>query len=158
MSPGDPRIPGEEDPLIQGHTPAPVDIFDRCHRFYRTPEYAQRLGYRTSPRMAQAMGLYPYFVPIEQSDGPEATVNGRRLVMLGSNNYLGLTTDPRVQEAAVRATRRFGTGCTGSRFLNGTLQLHEELEEVLAEFVGMERALVFATGYQANVGVITALL
>jgi 8-amino-7-oxononanoate synthase len=135
-----------------------MDLFDRCRRFYRTPEFAQRLGYRTSPRMAQALGLYPYFVPIERCDGPEATVDGRTLVMLGSNNYLGLTTHPRVVEAAVRAARTYGTGCTGSRFLNGSLRLHEELEEALAAYLGTERALVFATGYQTNVGVITALL
>jgi len=78
--------------------------------------------------------------------------------MLGSNNYLGLAADARVKEAAVQAIRTYGTGCTGSRFLNGTLRLHEELEESLADFVGMERALVFASGYQTNVGVITALL
>lgn len=137
---------------------APGDLFERCVRFHRTPEYAQRLGYRTSPRMAQAMGLYPYFVPIERSEGPEVTVAGRRLVMLGSNNYLGLTTDPRVVEAAVRATRAHGTSCTGSRFLNGTLPIHEELEDALAAHLGTERALVFASGYQANVGVLSALL
>ncbi len=135
-----------------------MDVFDKCAQFYRTPEFAQRLGYRTSPRLAQALGLYPYFVPIERPEGPEAIVNGRRLIMLGSNNYLGLSADARVKEAAARAIRSYGTGCTGSRFLNGTLRLHEELEESLADFVGMERALVFASGYQANVGVITALL
>ncbi len=138
--------------------PPSGDLFERCLRFHRTPELARRLGYRTSPRMAQALGLYPYFVPIDRSEGPEATVGGRRLVMLGSNNYLGLTTDPRVVEAAVRATRAYGTGCTGSRFLNGTLPLHEELEEALADYLGTERALVFASGYQANVGVLSALL
>jgi 8-amino-7-oxononanoate synthase len=107
--------------------------------------------------MAQALGLYPYFVPIERSEGPEVTVDGKRLVMIGSNNYLGLTTDARVREAAVEAIRTYGTGCTGSRFLNGTLQMHEELEERLAAFVGKEKALVFAAGYQTNLGVIAAL-
>ena len=136
----------------------PIDIFEKCSGFYRTPEFAQRLGYRTSPRMAQALGLYPYFIPIERPEGPDAMVNGRRLIMLGSNNYLGLSTDPRVKEAAVQAIQTYGTGCTGSRFLNGTLRLHEELEESLADFVGIERALVFPSGYQTNVGVITALL
>ena len=135
-----------------------MDVFDKCVRFYRTPEFAQRLGYRTSPRLAQALGLYPYFIPIERPEGPEAIVDGRRLIMLGSNNYLGLSADARVKEAAAQAIGTYGTGCTGSRFLNGTLRLHEELEESLADFVGMERALVFASGYQTNVGVITALL
>jgi 8-amino-7-oxononanoate synthase len=134
------------------------DIFQKCREFHRTPEFAQSLGYRTNPRMAQALGLYPYFIPIERPEGPDAVVNGRRLIMLGSNNYLGLSTDPRVKDAAVQATQTFGTGCTGSRFLNGTLRLHEELEESLADFLGTQRALVFPSGYQTNVGVITALL
>ncbi len=85
-------------------------------------------------------------------------VGGRRLVMIGSNNYLGLTTDPRVREAAAAAVHRFGTSCTGSRFLNGTLALHLELEERLARYVGKEKALVFSTGYQVNLGAISALV
>jgi 8-amino-7-oxononanoate synthase len=107
--------------------------------------------------MAQALGLYPYFIPIERPEGPEVTIDGKRLIMIGSNNYLGLTTDPRVREAAIEAIRMYGTGCTGSRFLSGTLQIHEELEERLAAFVGKEKALVFAAGYQTNLGVIAAL-
>lgn len=135
-----------------------MDLFEKCQKFYSDSEYARRLGYPTSPRLARALGMYPFLVPITHTEGPEVTVDGRRLVMIGSNNYLGLTTDPRVQEAAIAATRRYGTGCTGSRFLNGTLPLHEQLEEELAAFVGKPCAAVFATGYQTNVGVISALV
>ncbi|MCX7749991.1 MAG: pyridoxal phosphate-dependent aminotransferase family protein [Candidatus Bipolaricaulota bacterium] len=111
-----------------------------------------------SPRAAEAQGLYPYFLPLEASEGTTAVVGGRRVIMIGSNNYLGLTTDPRVRAAAARALEKYGTSCTGSRFLNGTLELHLELEESLARYLGKERALVFATGYQANVGAIAALV
>jgi 8-amino-7-oxononanoate synthase len=134
-----------------------VDIFEKCRQFYANADFAQHLGYPASPRLAQALGLYPYFVPIERSEGPEVTVDGKRLIMIGSNNYLGLTMDARVREAAVEAIRTYGTSCTGSRFLNGTLQMHEELEERLATFVGKEKALVFAAGYQTNLGAIAAL-
>jgi 8-amino-7-oxononanoate synthase len=126
--------------------------------FLDDPGYAERLGYPASPRTVQALGLYPYFIPLEDPEGTTVAVDGRRLIMIGSNNYLGLTTDPRVREAAVAAVERFGTSCTGSRFLNGTLELHLELEERLARYVGKEKALVFTTGYQVNLGVISALL
>jgi 8-amino-7-oxononanoate synthase len=109
-------------------------------------------------RMAQATGMYPYFIPIENSEGTEAVFDGRRVLMLGSNNYLGLTMDPRVREAAVKATETFGTSCTGSRFANGTLEVHLELERRLANYVGKETALIFSTGYQVNVGVISSLV
>jgi 8-amino-7-oxononanoate synthase len=109
-------------------------------------------------RMAQATGMYPYFIPIENSEGTEAVFEGRRVLMLGSNNYLGLTMDPRVREAAVKATETFGTSCTGSRFANGTLEVHLELERRLANYVGKETALIFSTGYQVNVGVISSLV
>jgi 8-amino-7-oxononanoate synthase len=135
-----------------------MDLFKKCQEFYADADYAQRLGYPTSPRMAQALGLYPFLLPIERSEGPEAIVDGQRMIMLGSNNYLGLTADPRIQEAAIEAIREYGTGCTGSRLLNGTLEIHQHLEEELAELVGKERAVVFPTGYQANVGVIGSLL
>jgi 8-amino-7-oxononanoate synthase len=105
-----------------------------------------------------AAGLYPYFIPMTESEGTEAVFRGHRLIMCGSNNYLGLTTDPRVRQAAIDAIHRFGTSCTGSRFLNGTLELHEQLEHELAEFVGKPAALVFSTGMQANLGAISALV
>lgn len=102
-------------------------------------------------------GIYPYFRAIEASDGATVTIDGRRLINIGSNNYLGLTHHPHVLEAANKAMERYGTGCTGSRFLNGNLDLHEELEFRLATFLGHQAALVFSTGMQANLGAITAL-
>ncbi len=135
-----------------------MDLFEKCRRFLDDPAYAERIGYPTNPRTAQAQGLYPYFIPLDESEGATVVVGGRRLIMIGSNNYLGLTTDPRVRQAAADAVQRYGTSCTGSRFLNGTLALHLELEERLARYVGKKKALVFATGYQANLGAISALL
>jgi 8-amino-7-oxononanoate synthase len=102
--------------------------------------------------------LYPYFQPLEENQGPVALYHGREVLMLGSNNYLGLTTHPKVREAAVEAIKKYGTSMTGSRFLNGTMPLHEELEEKLARFLGKPAALVFTTGYQANLGMLTALI
>lgn len=122
-----------------------MDIFEKCDSFVLA-------------RLAQASGLYPYFLPIENSEGTVATIDGREVLMLGSNNYLGLTTDPRVRQAAVEATQKYGTSCTGSRLQNGTLELHLELEQRLADFVGKEAALVFSTGYQVNLGVISCLV
>ncbi|MCX7982351.1 MAG: aminotransferase class I/II-fold pyridoxal phosphate-dependent enzyme [Syntrophales bacterium] len=122
-----------------------MDIFDKCLQF-------------TAAREAMAAGLYPYFIPLTENEGTEATFKGHRLIMCGSNNYLGLTTDPRVREAALEAIRRYGTSCTGSRFLNGTLELHLQLEEELADWVGKEAALVFSTGMQTNLGTISALV
>jgi len=103
------------------------------------------------------LGIYPYFQPLENNLGEEALVKGRRVVMLGSNNYLGLTTHPRVREAAIDAIRRFGPSMTGSRLLNGTLELHLNFEQEIAEFLGKPAAAVFTTGYQANLGIISAL-
>ncbi|MCX7683532.1 MAG: pyridoxal phosphate-dependent aminotransferase family protein [Anaerolineae bacterium] len=122
-----------------------MDLFDKCRQF-------------TAAKEAKAAGFYPYFIPLSDSEGTEVIVGNHRLIMIGSNNYLGLTTHPRVREAAQEAVRRYGTSCTGSRFLNGTLELHLELERRLAEFVGKEAALVFSTGYQTNVGTISALV
>jgi len=116
------------------------------------------MGYATNPRTAQALGLYPFFIPLDQTEGTEVTIQGRRMIMIGSNNYLGLTTHPKVRQAAIDAVREFGTSCTGSRFLNGTLAMHGELENKLAEYVGKEKALVFSTGYQTNLGTISALV
>jgi 8-amino-7-oxononanoate synthase len=104
------------------------------------------------------MGCYPFFIPIESEAGPVVTIDGRKLVMLGSNNYLGLTQDPRVKEAAIKAIEKYGSGCTGSRLMNGTLDLHRKLEARLARFIQKEDALVFTTGFQTNLGVIAALV
>jgi len=122
-----------------------MDIFSKCFDYQ-------------DARMAQAAGLYPYFLPLEDSEGTEVVVGGRRILMIGSNNYLGLTTDPRVRQASIDAVARYGTSCTGSRFLNGTLKLHQELESRLAAFVGKPAALVFSTGYQVNLGTISSLV
>ncbi len=135
-----------------------VDLFEKCRGFFSDPAVAESMGYPASPNRAKELGVYPFFIPLDETEGTEVTIQGRRLVMLGSNNYLGLTTHPDVREAAVRAIREFGTSCTGSRFLNGTLALHGELERRLARFVGKEKALVFSTGYQANLGVLSALV
>jgi len=122
-----------------------VELFDKCYSFTRAKE-------------TMKTGYYPYFIPFTDTEGTEVTLDGRRLIMIGSNNYLGLTTHPKVREAAIDAVRKYGTSCTGSRFLNGTLKLHTQLEEELADFVGKEAALVFSTGYQTNVGTISALV
>ena len=122
-----------------------MDIFAKCLEFQ-------------DARMAQAAGLYPYFLPLEDTEGTEVVVGGRRILMIGSNNYLGLTTDPRVRQASIDAVARYGTSCTGSRFLNGTLKLHQELEARLAAFVAKPTALVFSTGYQVNLGTISCLV
>lgn len=122
-----------------------MDLFDKCHQF-------------TYARTAQEIGIYPFFIPLSQSEGTVAWVGDHRILMCGANNYLGLTTDPRVRQAAMDAIKEYGTSCTGSRLANGTLEIHEDLERGLAEFVGKERALVFASGYQVNVGVISSLV
>ena len=135
-----------------------MDLFEKCRGLFSDPLVAQRMGYPTNARSLKEMGLYPYFIPLDQTEGTEVTASGKRLIMLGSNNYLGLTTHPKVQEAARAAIAEFGTSCTGSRFLNGTLALHGELEGRLASFLGKETALVFSTGYQTNLGTLSALL
>ena len=122
-----------------------MDVFDKCRNF-------------TDAREAQAIGLYPYFIPLAESEGTVAEFQGQDLIMCGSNNYLGLTTHPEVQEAARDAISRFGSSCTGSRFLNGTLELHERLEDELAEWIGKDSALVFSTGMQVNLGTISSLV
>lgn len=101
--------------------------------------------------------LYPFFRPIEDSEGTVVKINGQDQIMIGSNNYLGLTHHPHVKEAAIKAIEKFGTGCTGSRFLNGNLSIHEELEERLATYLGHEKAIIFATGMQTNLGALSAI-
>src|SRR6266498_5408105 len=113
--------------------------------------------YEEAERVRQA-GVYTFFRVVGSAQDPEVTIEGRRMVMLGSNNYLGLTNDPRVKEAAIDAVRKYGSGCAGSRFLNGTLDLHVRLEERLAEFMRKDAAVTFATGYQVNLGAISCLV
>jgi 8-amino-7-oxononanoate synthase len=122
-----------------------VTLFEKCRQF-------------TKARELQSVGLYPYFKPISESEDTVVVIEGQKRIMLGSNNYLGLTHHPKVLEAASRALSRYGSGCTGSRFLNGTLDLHEQLERSLAEFLGKEDCLVFSTGYSANLGLISGLV
>jgi 8-amino-7-oxononanoate synthase len=122
-----------------------MDIFQKCKEY-------------TAAREAMATGIYPYFIPMNENEGTEVVFQGKRLIMCGSNNYLGLTTHPKVRQAAIDAINRYGTSCTGSRFLNGTLALHEQLETELAEWVGKEAALVFSTGMQTNLGTVSALI
>ena len=107
--------------------------------------------------MLKENNLYPWFRAIENSEGSRVSVQGKNQIMIGSNNYLGFTHHPEVQEAAIKAIEKFGTGCTGSRFLNGNLSLHEELEEKLAEYTGFESAVLFSTGMQSNLGALSAL-
>ena len=109
-------------------------------------------------RLSREQGYYPYFKPLSETEGTDVVVDGRRLIMIGSNNYLGLTTHPKVRQAAIDAIKQYGTSCTGSRFLNGTLEMHKELERRLAKFLGKESAIIFGTGYQSNLGAITALM
>jgi 8-amino-7-oxononanoate synthase len=122
-----------------------MDLFSKCFEWTRAKDLIKT-------------GFYPYFLPLDESEGTEVTIGDKRLVMIGSNNYLGLTTHPKVREAAIEATRSFGTSCTGSRFLNGTLAAHLALEKRLAEYMEKEAALVFSTGYQANLGTLSSLL
>ncbi|OGD28496.1 MAG: 8-amino-7-oxononanoate synthase [Candidatus Aminicenantes bacterium RBG_19FT_COMBO_65_30] len=135
-----------------------MDLFEKCKGFYSDPKVAQKYGYPINPRTAQAMGIFPYFIPIEHAEGTEVYIHGKKYIMIGSNNYVGLTNHPKVKEAAIEAIKKYGTSCTGSRFLNGTLDLHLELEERLAKYVGMEAALVFSTGFQVNLGTIPAIM
>jgi 8-amino-7-oxononanoate synthase len=122
-----------------------VDLFEKCWSFTRADEI-------------KAAGYYPYFRPIEENEGPEVTIEGRHMIMAGSNNYLGLTADPRVKKAAMDAVQKYGTGCSGSRYLTGTLDLHIQLEERLADFFHKESCLLFSTGYQTAQGIIPTLV
>ncbi len=122
-----------------------ADLFDKCFAFNRDKEAIQA-------------GLYPYFKTITRLAGPHIAVDGKDMIMVGSNNYLGLTTHPKVKEAAIKAIEEYGTSCSGSRFLNGTIDLHEQLEATLAAFVGKQAAQVFSTGFQTNQGAIAPLI
>ncbi|HVO29243.1 MAG TPA: aminotransferase class I/II-fold pyridoxal phosphate-dependent enzyme [bacterium] len=121
------------------------DLFEKCFDWKDADE-------------ARATGFYPFFQAISETFGTEVMLKGKRTIMIGSNNYLGLSTDPRVKEAAIKAVEKFGSSCSGSRFLNGTLDLHEELEAKLAAFFRKESAIVFSTGFQTNQGTIAPLL
>ena len=121
-----------------------ADLYEKCRSF-------------TAAREAIAAGIYPYFHALETGQDTEVVINGKRTIMIGSNNYLGLTSDPRVVKAAKDALDQFGSGCSGSRFLNGTLTLHIELEKKLAEFIGKEDALTYSTGFQTNLGIISSI-
>lgn len=121
-----------------------MDLFEKCWQFTRADQVKE-------------LGLYPYFRSVEQNEGPVVYMEGREVVMAGSNNYLGLTAHPKVKEAAIEAIHKYGTGCSGSRYLTGTIDLHVELEEKLAKFLGYESVLLFSTGYQTALGVIAGL-
>ncbi|MGE5598610.1 MAG: aminotransferase class I/II-fold pyridoxal phosphate-dependent enzyme [Bacteroidota bacterium] len=121
-----------------------LDLFQKCRDF-------------TAAREAMAAGIYPYFHQLQSGQDTEVVIDRQKVIMVGSNNYLGLTSDPRVKRAAVEAVERYGSGCSGSRFLNGNLDLHVELERRLARFMRREAALVFSTGFQTNLGIISAL-
>jgi 8-amino-7-oxononanoate synthase len=121
-----------------------IDILEKCRKY-------------TAAKEVMAAGFYPYFHVVESEQNPEVIVEGRKMIMLGSNNYLGLTSHPRVKEAAIEAVKKYGSGCAGSRFLNGTLDIHVKLENKLATFFRKEAALTFSTGYQTNLGIISSI-
>src|ERR1035437_2307016 len=115
------------------------------------------LGQYDAPQQAKAMGVYPYFRPIQSDQDTVVTIDGKRVLMFGSNSYLGLTNHPRLKEASIKAIEKYGTGCAGSRFLNGTLDIHIELEDKLARMVNKDAALCYSTGFQVNLGVVSLL-
>ncbi|MDO5570444.1 MAG: aminotransferase class I/II-fold pyridoxal phosphate-dependent enzyme [Bacteroidales bacterium] len=116
-----------------------------------------KLSKYDAPQIAKAAGVYPYFRMIESDQDTEVYIDGKKVLMFGSNSYLGLTNHPKVKEAAIEATKKYGTGCAGSRFLNGTLDIHVELENRLAKWVGKEEAIVYSTGFQVNLGVVSCV-
>lgn len=116
-----------------------------------------KLAKYTAPQEAKAAGVYPYFRAIESEQEPEVIINGRKVLMFGSNCYSGLVSDPRIKEAAIEATRKYGTGCAGSPFLNGTLDLHKKLERRIAEYIGKEDVMIYSTGFEVNLGVVSCL-
>jgi len=122
-----------------------MELYDKCKKF-------------TEAKKVKAMGFYPYFRVISSEQDTEVIVNSKKTLMLGSNSYLGLTNHPKVKEASIAAIKKYGTGCAGSRFLNGTLDIHIKLEEILADLVGKESALAYSTGFQANLGVLSTIV
>ena len=122
-----------------------MDIFEKCERFTIADELIEQ-------------GIYPYFHALETKQDVEVIMEGKRRIMLGSNNYLGMTTEPSIIEAGIKALEKYGTGCSGSRFLNGTLSMHLELERELADFVRKDEAITFSTGFQSNLGIISAIV
>jgi 8-amino-7-oxononanoate synthase len=117
----------------------------------------EKLGKYDVPQKTMAMGIYPYFRAIESDQDTEVTINGKKVLMFGSNSYLGLTNHPKVKEAAIEATRKYGTGMAGSRLLNGTLDIHLALERKLADFMGKDDAIIYSTGFQVNLGVVSCV-
>ena len=117
----------------------------------------ERCGQYTLPQEVKAKGIYPYYRPIESGQDPVVDMKGKKVLMFGSNSYLGLSDDPRLKEAAIEAIKKYGTSCSGSRFLNGTLDIHLELEEKLAKLVGKDEAVTYSTGFQTNLGVVSCL-
>lgn len=117
----------------------------------------QKLAQYQEPQKAKAAGIYPYFRAIDSEQDPEVLINGKKVLMFGSNCYTGLVNDPRIKEAAIEATRKYGTGCAGSPFLNGTLDLHKQLEARIAEYIGKEDVMIYSTGFGVNLGVVSAL-
>lgn len=117
----------------------------------------QKLAEYDAPQKFKELGVYPYFRTIESDQDTEVIISGKKVLMFGSNSYLGLTNHPKIKEAAIAATKKYGTGCAGSRFLNGTLDIHIELENRLARFVGKEEAIIYSTGFQVNAGVVPCL-
>ena len=116
-----------------------------------------KLAKYTAPQEAKAAGIYPYFRAISSEQDPEVIINGRKVLMFGSNCYTGLVNDPRIKEAAIEATRKYGTGCAGSPFLNGTLDLHKQLEAKIGEYIGKEDVMIYSTGFEVNLGVVSTL-
>lgn len=117
----------------------------------------KKLAQYTAPQEAKAAGVYPYFRAISSEQTPEVIINGKKVLMFGSNCYSGLVEDPRIKEAAIEATRKYGTGCAGSPFLNGTLDLHKELEHAIAKYIGKEEVLLYSSGFEANLGVVSCM-
>lgn len=117
-----------------------------------------KLAQYQEPQRVKALGVYPYFRAIESEQDTEVVMRGKKVLMFGSNSYLGLTNHPKIKEASIEAIRKYGTGCAGSPFLNGTLDIHIELEEKLADFVGKEKAIVYSTGFHTNIGVIPTIM
>ena len=122
-----------------------MDIFEKCYRPSAADEIREK-------------GIYPYFHALESRQDTEVIMEGKRRIMLGSNNYLGLTTDPEIIEAGIRAFEQYGSGCSGSRFLNGTLEMHLELEDELGKFLRKSGIVTFSTGFQSNLGILSAIV